>query len=384
MGLLLLFGGGAPAPPPVVSAGTSGTPAYQVWILDDDYTKATFLPNAGSAKTWSRLDYHLQLNEVDSCILELLPNATAISSLDVGKRLLVLRNGSVVFVGMIVRLRWQIEETAPEGDTYTVTALGGAIYADWRLAIPGAGDEYDERTDHADDLAKDYVYYHCAGGAAAARQFSDLTVAADLHGATSITEQARYDRVLTLIQRLADKQAFQFRFVPSASGYTFTTAAPYWGVNRTEGNGAQDEVIWSLDRRNITSATWDLDTTGHRNYLYVAGQGEGADRTIVERSTAGDITAHKRRELLYDQRQLQLAASLQNAGDAKLAELSVGDMLRAQPLTSRFDGSWDLGDRVTIYVRRYGRTYSANVQITALDVVVENDVETVMPTVEEV
>lgn len=357
-------------------------PQYQVSLLNDDYTYLVHLPNAGSTKTWSRLEYRQCVNDVESAQVQIVPSASQISSIAVMKRLQIVRDGVVVFSGPIVRLGWEISESAPEGDTFVVDALGGAVYAEWRLAVPATGSEFVSYTDHADDVAKDFVYNHLGAGAAAARQFSDLTIAADANAAASITEEARYETILSILQKLSDQNGFDWRFVPSTSGFTFTTALGQLGEDRTEGNGVNAEAILSLDRRNVKTMSYDLDTMPHRNYVYVAGEGEGVDRLIQERSTAGDITAYKRREMLYDYR-ASLAASLQNAGDAKLAELAVDGYLSAQPLSSTWPSLWDLGDLITVTANRYGRTFTENVEVTAINVTVEGDQETVEPELEE-
>lgn len=357
-------------------------PQYQLWILNNNYTKLAHLPNAGSTKTWSRLEYRQVLNDVDSCTLDILPNATAISSIDATKRLLVLRDGVVAFVGPIVELGWDIAETAPAGDTFRVRAMGGAVYADWSLVVPAVGNEFDERTDHADDLAKDYVYYHMGAGAAAARQWSDVAVAADAHAATSMTPQPRFETVLEIIQKLAEQQGFDWRFVPSATGYTFTTGYPQYGLDRTEANGVNAEAIFSLDRRNIKTTSYRLNTMAHRNHIYVLGQGEGADQVVEERSDAVAVAAYHRREGLLDH-DAELAGALQDAGDAQLAKLAVNGVLTAEVLSDTWPTKWGIGDLVTVYVRRYGRTYSEDQKVTAIGVTVEGDVETVAPEFEE-
>lgn len=357
-------------------------PQYQLWVLNDNYSKLVHLPNAGSTKTWARLEYRQVLNDVESCTLELVPNATQISSIAVAKRLQVVRDGAVVFAGKIDYVGWDIAETAPEGDTYVLRAMGGAAYAEQRLVVPAAGSEFDERTDHMDDLAKDYVYYHCGAGAAAARQFSDLTVAADANAATAITWQGQYETVLETIQRLADNGGFDWRFVPSTSGFTFTTGYPQYGLDRTDGNGANAECVLSLDRRNIKTASYEMDLMGHRNHIYVLGQGEGADRALEERSDAVAIAAYGRRETLLDHN-AELAGAMQEAGDAELARLAANSRLTAQALASTWPTLWGIGDLVTVYIRRYGRTYSEDLKVRAINVIVEGDQEIVEPEFED-
>lgn len=347
---------------------------YQVWALNDDYSRAVFLANAGNERTWSKLEYGQELNAMRGAVIDLVPSSSKIASLGTMKRILIYRDGAIVFGGLIVRVGWEIGQEAPQGDTYQIAALDYGCYAKWRVVIPDAAAEYDEVTDHLDDAAKAYVANHAGSTATvAARQFSDLTVEADEAAVGSDTVQARYDNLLSLLQELGNKGAFDWRFVPSATGVVFQTAYPYWGLDRTKGNGVNAEMVISIDRRNWREVAFSEDLTEHYNFVYVAGQGEGVNREIVERSTAGDITAYKRRELFVDARDLELTSALQLRGDAKLAEYKPAVELSGAPLTSTWKSGWDLGDQITIYANRYGRTFAEDAQCRAIEVTVASD-----------
>lgn len=359
-------------------------PNYQVWLCDDAYARTLLLSNSGEVRTWTKLAYRQCINGMGSLSIDLIPNSAKIASIALMQRVLVYRDAALVFSGLLLEEDWSIQGSAPEGDTYKLSALDVATYADWRIIVPAAGQSHDTRTDHADDVAKDYVYYHAGGGADAARQFSDITVQADAHGGASITEEARYDNLLTLLTNLGNKGGFDWRFVPSATGCSFNTKARPWGTDRTQGNGANTEMIFSLDRRNVRAVHYNKSLLAHRNYVYVGGQGEMADRTIVERSTAGDITAYKRRETFHDATRLTATASLQAEGDSKLVEWRAEEYLEVTPLATAWPTNYDLGDVVTVAANRYGRTFTSNAQVMALNVEVtaEGD-EQVTPELEK-
>lgn len=359
-------------------------PNYQIWLCDNAYARSVLLANSGDVRTWTHLSYRQRLNGLSSLSIDLVPNSTKIDDIALMQRILVYRDAVLVFSGLLLEEDWSIEQSAPAGDTYRLSALDVTAYADWRLVVPASGQTHDTRTDHADDVAKDYVYYHAGAGAAAARQFSDVAVAADAHAGTSITEEARYDNLLTLLANLANKGGFDWRFVPGDTGCTFTTAARPWGTDRTQGNGVNTEMIFSLDRRNVRAVHYVKSLLAHRNYIYVGGQGEGVDRNIQERSTAGDIAAYKRRETFHDATRLTATASLQAEGDAKLVEWQAEEYLEVDPAATAWPTLYGLGDLVTVAANRYGRTFSMDAQVVALNVEVaaENE-ETVTPELEK-
>jgi hypothetical protein len=360
-------------------------PNYQLWLCNDNYTRSALLANSGTARSWAKLSYRQAINDLEGASVDLVPNSSKVASATLMKRLLIYRDGVIVFGGLLEREEWAIGGSAPDGDTWTIHARSACEYASWRLATPGSGDEYDSRTGALDDLAKEYVAYHLGASAAAARQFSDLSIEADATAAASTTIEARYDVLLTLLQKLAKQGGFDWRFVPSATGVEFQTEYPQWGLDRTKGNGVNDEMVFSLDRRNFSRMTYAQDLLGHYNYLYVGGQGEGADREIVERSTAGDITAYKRRERFYNGSRYSLTASLEAAGDVELAKLAASEVMTVKPLPGVWPAQFGLGDLVTMFVVRYGRTFTQDAKVTAIGVTVDPEgIEDVTPELEAV
>lgn len=356
-------------------------PSYQLWVLEDDYTRVAFL------RTFAGLRFSQTLNGLGSATLDMHPEDPKIAELTLGRRLLIVRDGDVVFGGRLLREGWNKPENAPAGETWQVYAVDAAHYAKRRVVVPPAGQEYDARTDHADDLAKAYVYNHCGAGADADRVISDLTVQADAHAAASVRIESRYSKVLDLLVKLHDIGRFDWRFVPSWTGEEFRTGYPQWGLDRTKGNGVNDEFVLSVDRRTFSEIGYTRDAIEHANYVYVAGQGEGADRTIVERSTPADIAAWGCSEAFVDARDLTLVASLQARGDGVLQEMKPVEAMTGRPVwdswRSATPPTWDLGDLVTIYARQWGRTFSMNAKVISVEVYLSPDgLEQVTPELE--
>jgi len=355
--------------------------SYTVWLLAANYDKYRMVKPLS-------LTFWLAVNGVGPLEdLSVASNDAIIPSLAMERRVLILRDGAPIWGGKLQGEGWEDPQTAPTGSRYTVRGLDHAAYATWRVVLADSGQDYDEQTDHADDVAKAYVRRHLGTSAAAARRFSDLTVADDLHQCTSVHKRWRGEDVLTRLNALATEKQFYWRFAPTATGCTFATRYPLWGVDRTRGNGANPECVWSLGRRKTTASSMSYtgDVSEHINYIYAAGQGEGKDRTIVERSTAADITAYGRRELWVDARNYSATADLQAEADERLRERRPLRMLAAQPLPGSFKASWDLGDKVTIYARKNYRDFELNAVVMAVKVTIGPDgIEQAEPTVVEV
>jgi len=354
-------------------------PTYVARITSSDYTIKSVLANTTEYVDFRGISYRLALNDIDSCHIDLNPSCTkSFSGIDRWWNLLLYRDGALQFSGPILREAWELH-TDPTNDIYEIDALGGMVYLDWHVIDPAGGSAYDERTDHADDLAKAYVYYHVSAAATVAdKRYSDLTVAADAHACTSWTEQPRYENVLKEVQKLAALGGFDFRCVPSGTGYVFTTAYPQWGLDRTWGNGVNTDAVFSGDRRNFAKITWERDALAKRNYVYMAGQGEGADQVI---RTRGDAWfANDRREVFESATAYEDSTAIDYIADQRLAVLQETDKLDMLPLSSTWKLPWDLGDLVTVQAVVRGRTFTQDCKVVAVSVeVAEDGTETVTP-----
>lgn len=346
-------------------------PQYQIWIEADDYSKVAFV------REFAKLEYTQRLNGLGYAALDMHPDDAKVAELQLGRRLKIIRDGAIVFGGRLLREGWSKPESSPAGETWQVYALDHADYARARICIPPAGSEYETYTDHADDVAKRYVLNNAGSGAASDRVFSDLSVEADAHAAALLTENARYDNLLDVLQKLAAKGGFDFRFVPLATGCEFRTAYPHWGLDRRKGNGVNDEFVLSLDRKTFSELKYVRDATAMVNAVYVGGQGEGTNRAVVLRTDTTSIATWKRREAFADARHLTLTSSLQAYGDAELVERAVEESMDGKPALDSWRSAnaptWDLGDLITLYVRAWGRELTADAKIVAVNVSITPD-----------
>lgn len=358
--------------------------SYTIWVCNDDYSRHVSLSNTPLSRTWTRLRYRQAVNDLESCTLDLVPNSPKIPDLSLMQRLLIYRDGVIVFGGLLERESWKIGPRASD-DTYTLSARSAAEYATWRIAVPASGESHDTQKGPLDDVAKAYVRNHMGGLADVARQFGDLGVEADAGAADSDTWQARYTLLLTVLQNLAIKGGFDWRFVPSATGWEFQTKYPRWGTDRRKGNGVNDECVFSLDRRNFAEMTYTRDLLEHYNAVYVAGNEQGINRKIELREDAAAAVAFKRREKFFSDSRLSRRESLQAAGDVQLAKYAPVEVMTVKPLPGVWPAQFDLGDLITCYANRYGRTFRYDGKVTALSIEVnEQGLEIVTPELEAV
>lgn len=158
----------------------------------------------------------------------------------------------------------------------------------------------------------------------------------------------------------------------------------YGGADRSVTQTARPYVLFSDEFRNITGPEYALNTTGYANYAYVAGEGEGSARVIVE---VDRTDGEPRRELWVDARDLQQGEDmtddqyreqLRQRGFEKLAEATKAESFSASAVDTenfRYLADWDLGDVVSF--ERWGRRLDQ--RITEVEEVYEGGVETITP-----
>lgn len=157
----------------------------------------------------------------------------------------------------------------------------------------------------------------------------------------------------------------------------------YKGADKTVTQTAGPYVLFSDEFGNITGPQYTYNEQAFKNYAYVAGEGEGSARVIVEvDQTNGD----PRRELWVDARDLQKGeltdtqyqAQLIQRGLEKLAEAARVESFEAAAVdTANFEylADWDLGDIVSF--EKWG--IILNQRITEVEEVYENSVATITP-----
>lgn len=191
----------------------------------------------------------------------------------------------------------------------------------------------------------------------------------------SIDKQVTGKNLLETISDLCVSENYGFELVFSNGTFTFEL---FKGVDRTFDQTANQYVIFSPTFENLGNTEYSRDTTTYYNSVFVAGQGEGSNRYIVEadneektglflrekwidsRNTSrttddGELTVEAYRDLLIQQgkEELELAKEKTTFG---------GEILNTN--TYIYGVDYNLGDVVQI-VNEYGITGTAT--ITEID-----------------
>ena len=361
-------------------------PTYQVSVLNTSFVEVALLQPITT-------HYVRALNGLTACSIDLKADDAKIVDCTYMRYIRITRDGVIVWVGRIDDDAW-LDSGNPDEEAakiYALDAWGPEHYLDWRTIPRPAGVDFDTRSGTADNVAKAYVRYHAGASAGTGRPFADLFVQADTSQVGTTTQNlvgsTLYDHINTIANTPTTNYGpFWWGFVPHYTatvfdGFEFKTAYPLWGLDRTKGNGVNEELILSRSAGTVQRVSFKGGGADHRNVAYVYGSGTGAAQASRTVTDAAMITAWGRREVWADAGNYTTNAELDAEGARVLYEKRARIYLTADVLPGVIDLD-NLGDKCTIATNRYGRAISAPAVVTALNVTVGVDgIEIITPTV---
>lgn len=186
------------------------------------------------------------------------------------------------------------------------------------------------------------------------------------------TKQITGTNCLTAISEMAKTYNYGFRLKWDRENEILKFNV-YKGTDRTVSQNNQAAVIFSPDFENLANSSYTKSSEKTYNVAYVAGQGEGGNRTIVYTPSTDTAEGINRRELWVDARNISSAGTpmtqdeyqdaLRSCGDDKLAEARESTDFSGEIITDNtfvFGEDYYLGDKVLVE-NEYGISGSAYV-----------------------
>lgn len=228
----------------------------------------------------------------------------------------------------------------------------------------------DTRTGVAETVMHAYVSANIGPTAHASRRgllAQELTLATDLGRGPSVTRSPRFENLLSLLQGIALYAGLGFRVVQSGSALVFEVRSI---VDRTA------EV--RLDIASGTLASEQVETAPPTvTRAIVAGQGEGTDRLIVQRtsadSTAAEAAWGRIIEEWMDARGSADPDEVEQKGDEALlaggATTTAVKLTPSDDQTMLFMRDWEVGDRIAVILPSSGGAAPFTPVVTAAAIV---------------
>lgn len=257
-------------------------------------------------------------------------------------RLAVRVDGTTLRSGPMTRF-----EAVEDADTndLNVNGVDDMVWLTRRLAHPQPAtaappygtNDYDVRTGQASQILAQYIDANAGPSAVAARRVPGLTVPVPAPAGGAVTWQARYENLADFVIGKANALGLGIRVVDLAVA-VFTPAAR--------------AAVFSIELGTLasTESTFQAPTA---NYVYVAGQGVGKARTIVEVSNAQSLLDWGRVEQFQDRRDTNDVAQLTSAGQETLQRGVTPRTISYDPVDTevqQFPRDWTVGDIVQVRV----------------------------------
>ena len=329
------FWGAAP-PPPVGPPAEAVQPSTVLLARDGDGVRQ------GQIDDFTSLTVTARFNDADTWVLDLPTSPVSALLLADGAGLVVERDGQVLTSGPVVEVQRQVDA---QGDRLTVAGVSDDVWLARRVALPDtsvAPAGYDVRTGQVSAVLSQYVDVNAGPSAPLERR--QVVLGTDPAVGSTVTGRARFQQLDVLLRQLALAGGdVGWKVVDLGGSLTFEVYQP---TDRT------DQAVFSFDLGNLASFT-STTRAPEANYLYVAGQGQLENRTVVEGGDTAGIDRWGRIEQFADRRDTDDTGELVQARDELLIEQAAQFGLALEPVDTvslAFGTGYQLGDKVTVEV----------------------------------
>lgn len=316
--------------------------SYRIYMRAADYSRL------GELDTYQSFKAVLRFNDVGTWSLTAPYNARNARIITESGGIVVTRDGAVVFSGPTATLRRTAGGLEATGFDDMVILADNPAYPTPTEAGPTFSDESDVRTGIPSTLMIDYVRANIGPAAVAGTYVSELGYAADPYLGTSGTARARFVPLLQLLQNIA--------WSPQGGGLRFSILQ-----NEIGSAALTFTVSQPLDRRNNVLVNRERGTLGaftasykapSATHILMLGQGVGPDRMMATATNAAAEQMLGRRIVkVFDRRDIEDPAELQQAADAELLNCGMQRSIVIEPLATSaviWGRDYDLGDIVTV------------------------------------
>ncbi|ACJ33057.1 siphovirus ReqiPepy6 Gp37-like family protein [Anoxybacillus flavithermus] len=292
----------------------------------------------------------------------------------------LLRRGNLIMlgasrnkVGIIKHREITLDEGGKASETWLVKGIALKGIVAQRLVVPPAGDSHDRANGTAETIMKHYVNNHVVNPTDVKRKIDMLVLASDQQRGSQISWESRFKNLAEELVEISKASGLGWDVILDFQQKKWIFDV-YEGRNLTVNQTENPPVIFSPQFESLKQLSFVESDYNYKNYGYIAGQGEGEDRRVVE---IGDAEGLSRIETFIDARDIseedenqqalpeaEIIAKLQQRGQQKLAKFAQEFFLEGQILTNspfEYEKDYNLGDIVTIQNREWGVTRDARI-----------------------
>lgn len=264
--------------------------------------------------------------------------------------------------GIITELVKTVDKDGIGGQSLTVRGRELWSIFDRRVLTLGTGTAVYELKDKAETVLKTLVRSQAGSTASAKRVITGLTVATDSARGGDYIVSSYGTNLLDELSKCAQSSGIGVYAYLVGTELATITMDTIHGVDRRTSQSTNAHALFSTQVGTVQSSKLTSTYNNYKNLIYVAGTGEGVNRTVRTAYTTTEPESLARREAYKDQRNLTTNAKLDQAGVDLLAANSTTLYIDSKALEFsklKYQTNFDLGDLVTI--KDFGVTQDARV-----------------------
>lgn len=315
---------------------------YEIYVRDQ------YLNRVAEVTDYNNLDIIPRFNAPGTWALDLPTDSIAAKEFIKPKTgIIIKRNKQTIFSGIVTSRNRKWDSTQ---DRLTVSGYDDLIHLQRNLAYPVpfgppyTAKSYDVRTGKAEAIMKAYIEDNIGANGRSERKIPNFIVEPDKGLGKTVTGRARFHTFIEMFTSLALAGGdLGFRVVQVGKNLEFQVYQP---ADKTK------EVFFSPLLGNLLDFEYSVDDP-ETNYVIVGGQGEGAERTILEKSDNASIAKYGRIESFIDQRNTDDLTELQQSMDEELSSKAQKTSLSISPIDTEniaFGRDYNLGDKVSVLI----------------------------------
>lgn len=303
-----------------------------------------------------------------------------------------LQRGNLILIGndwnkvfIIKHREIELDENGKITENWLVKGLALKSVIAQRITVPPYHTGYDNKQGNAETVMKHYVDRNIIDPVDVKRKIPQLVLAPNLNRGQSVSWSSRYKNLAEEMSdiSLATGLGWDVSLDIHNKKWVFDVVE---GKNLIANQSINPPVIFSPQFESLKSLHYTESELNYKNIAYVAGQGEGVDRRVIE---LGIDTGLNRHEVFIDARDVseeddvevtdgegntttekvprpekEIIKDLTDRGNQQLDQLSQEHYLEGQILTNSpfvYQKDYDLGDNVTIQNKEWNITMDARI-----------------------
>lgn len=263
----------------------------------------------------------------------------------------VMKRGNHFRIGRVEYCELGLDQTGKLSEIWRIAGKNVAGMFEARIALHGTdtGSGYDVQSGDAETVMRHYVAVNCITPSDPNRIIPGLTLGTYYARGPTVQYRARFQTVADILEEISyvSGLGYEVRFDLDTKRFVFDVLQ---GRDLTSSQTENPPVTFSPEFGNVQMLGYRYSTLDTRNVAYVAGQGEAAERMVIEVSD-GTPVGFDRREILIDARDQETAEQLQQRGREKLAEYGEETIMEVEYLPGgpfAYGVDFDLGDVVHV------------------------------------